>query len=213
MSRSKVTSDFTGKLQCNAAHNSAASCLAESSEAIGGALPAMKQNRLDSWKEIAAYLQREIRTVQRWEKGEGLPIHRHYHQRIGSVYAFKEEIDAWSRSRASLQSKPRPRIHSICDSDDSFAISRRDSSIRASAVEPGNSLDKLPLPLFANLKRGFVPAIIYIDPEVLSRELVSPRQGMPCPVARGPKTHSAFMPGTALPLRANSRPRRRATTS
>ena len=32
--------------------------------------------RLDSWKEIAAYLGRDVRTVQRWERREGLPIHR-----------------------------------------------------------------------------------------------------------------------------------------
>src|SRR5882672_9394413 len=30
-------------------------------------------NFLDSWKEIAAYLEREVRTVQRWEKKEGPP--------------------------------------------------------------------------------------------------------------------------------------------
>lgn len=211
MTRSKVNSDFTSKLQCDAANDSAASCLEESSEAVGGALPTMKQNRLDSWKEIAAYLKREIRTVQRWEESECLPVHRHYHRKIGSVYAFKEEIDAWSRSRASLQSMPRARIHSIRDSDDSFAISRQDSSIRASAVGHANSLGKLPL--FANSNRGFVPAIIYIDPEVFSREFVSLRQGLPRPATRGPKAQSAFITGTALPLRANSRPRRRATTS
>jgi hypothetical protein len=30
---------------------------------------------LGSWKEIAAYLGRDVRTVQRWEKKEGLPVH------------------------------------------------------------------------------------------------------------------------------------------
>jgi Tol biopolymer transport system component len=52
-------------------------------------------DRLESWKEIAAYLKRDLRTVQRWEKREGLPIHRHMHSERGSVYAFKAEIDAW----------------------------------------------------------------------------------------------------------------------
>jgi TolB-like protein/Tfp pilus assembly protein PilF len=56
-------------------------------------------SRLDSWKEIAAYLGREVRTVQLWEKGEGLPIHRHQHSRQGSVYAFKPELDAWRAAR------------------------------------------------------------------------------------------------------------------
>jgi Tol biopolymer transport system component len=56
-------------------------------------------DRLDSWKEIAAYLNRDVTTVQRWEKREGMPVHRHIHDKIGSVYGFQSEIDAWARSR------------------------------------------------------------------------------------------------------------------
>ena len=40
-------------------------------------------------------------TVQRWEKREGMPVHRHVHQKMGSVYAFKTDLDAWARSRGS----------------------------------------------------------------------------------------------------------------
>lgn len=61
--------------------------------------------RLDSWKEIAAYLKRGVRSVQRWEKEEGLPIHRHLHKKLDSVYAFKNEIDAWLSTRRSLQAR------------------------------------------------------------------------------------------------------------
>ena len=43
------------------------------------------EDRLDSWKEIAAYLNRDVTTVQRWEKREGMPVHRHLHDRMGSV--------------------------------------------------------------------------------------------------------------------------------
>jgi TolB-like protein/cytochrome c-type biogenesis protein CcmH/NrfG len=57
------------------------------------------QGRLDSWKEIAAYLGREVRTVQGWEKTEGLPIHRHQHAKQGSVYAFTAELDGWRDAR------------------------------------------------------------------------------------------------------------------
>ena len=56
--------------------------------------------RFESWKEIAAYLGRGVRTVQRWEKTESLPVHRHMHDRQGSVYAFRAELDAWRASRA-----------------------------------------------------------------------------------------------------------------
>lgn len=54
-------------------------------------------DRLESWKEIANYLRREVRTAQLWEKKEGMPVHRHFHKRLGSVYAFRSEIDEWRR--------------------------------------------------------------------------------------------------------------------
>jgi TolB-like protein/tetratricopeptide (TPR) repeat protein len=57
------------------------------------------ETRLESWKEIAAYLGRDVRTVQRWEKSEGLPVHRHLHEKQGSVYAFKAEVDQWRSTR------------------------------------------------------------------------------------------------------------------
>ena len=59
-------------------------------------------DRLDSWKEIAAYLRRGVRTVRRWEREEGLPVHRHVHRVLGSVYAFKSEIDLWQRADRAL---------------------------------------------------------------------------------------------------------------
>ena len=73
---------------------------------MGGVSPGMAslrqpEDRLDSWKEIAAYLHRDVTTVQRWEKREGMPVHRHLHDRIGSVYASRAELDAWTRSRNS----------------------------------------------------------------------------------------------------------------
>jgi TolB-like protein len=59
----------------------------------------LPEDHLDSWKEIAAYLSRDVTTVQRWEKREGMPVHRHLHDRAGSVYAFSSELDAWVQSR------------------------------------------------------------------------------------------------------------------
>jgi TolB-like protein/tetratricopeptide (TPR) repeat protein len=55
--------------------------------------------RLNSWKEIAAYLGRDVTTAQRWEKREAMPIHRHVHDKRGSVYALVPELDAWLQSR------------------------------------------------------------------------------------------------------------------
>src|SRR5690349_2066537 len=59
----------------------------------------LSEDRLDSWKEIAEYLHRDVTTVQRWEKREGMPVHRHLHDRMGSVYAFRAELDEWTRTR------------------------------------------------------------------------------------------------------------------
>jgi len=56
-------------------------------------------DELESWKEISAYLNRGLRTVQRWEKQERLPIHRHIHEKSGSIYGYKTELDAWLESR------------------------------------------------------------------------------------------------------------------
>src|SRR5262245_49564880 len=55
--------------------------------------------RLDSWKEIGAYLKRDVTTVRRWEKREGLPVHRHLHDRRDSVYAYRSELDRWWQER------------------------------------------------------------------------------------------------------------------
>jgi hypothetical protein len=60
------------------------------------------EDRLDSWKEIAAYLKRDVTTVQRWEKREGMPVRRHLHDRVGSVYASRADLDAWMRGRDRL---------------------------------------------------------------------------------------------------------------
>jgi eukaryotic-like serine/threonine-protein kinase len=54
---------------------------------------------LESWKEIASYLKRDVTTVQRWEKREGLPVHRHLHDKSGSVFALRPELDRWRRAR------------------------------------------------------------------------------------------------------------------
>src|SRR6478735_9777322 len=66
----------------------------------------LRVGRLDSWKEIAAYLGRGIRTVQRWEREEGLPVHRLAHEKRGSIYARKEELAAWWESRRLTLAAP-----------------------------------------------------------------------------------------------------------
>lgn len=54
-------------------------------------------DRLDSWKEIAAYLNRDISTLRRWEEKEGLPVRRERRKSKVIIYAYKSELDAWLR--------------------------------------------------------------------------------------------------------------------
>jgi len=61
--------------------------------------PPHDEPRLESWGEIAAYLRREIRTVQRWERYQGLPVRRLQIGKLGSVYAYRSELDKWYRER------------------------------------------------------------------------------------------------------------------
>jgi len=88
--------------------------------------PTSPGKKLDSWGEIASYLGREVRTVQRWERTEGLPVHRHEHKKKSTVYAYAVELDAWIKRR---QPKDDP------EADDAFAreqeLSSTDSPIES----------------------------------------------------------------------------------
>ena len=87
------------------------------------------EDRLDSWKEIAAYLTRDVTTVQRWEKREGMPVHRHLHDKRGSVYALPEELDAWIHSRNlpvdEPEKKPEAEIPPIHPSNHGAMAARK----------------------------------------------------------------------------------------
>lgn len=57
-------------------------------------------DRLDSWKEIASYVGRDVRTVIRWEQQGGLPVYRIPVGQRQAVYAYRHEIDAWLKRGA-----------------------------------------------------------------------------------------------------------------
>jgi Tol biopolymer transport system component len=113
-------------------------------EPSGGTPPSVSppEDRLDSWKEIAAYLNRDVTTVQRWEKREGMPVHRHLHDRLGTVYASRAELDAWARSRnpptAEVNENAAPSIDAL-------------ASTPSSETERPPSRWKLVLPLAAGV--------------------------------------------------------------
>jgi Tol biopolymer transport system component len=87
------------------------------------------EGRLDSWKKIASYLKRDVSTVQRWERREAMPVHRHLHDKLGSVFAFRSELDAWWESRrtqlaredAEEAERPAPIVQSVVDASSSSA--------------------------------------------------------------------------------------------
>ena len=99
--------------------------------------------QLDSWKEIAAYLGRDVTTVQRWEKCEAMPVHRHVHDKRSSVYALTSELDAWRQSR-----KPRLDENNHPQAQNERAASPRPapSLFRSQALHRGSG-DGSPWPL------------------------------------------------------------------
>ena len=62
------------------------------------------EDKLKSWRQIASYLNRGVRTVQRWNLYAGLPVHRVGPART-PVVAFRSEIDAWLHSKPTRQAQ------------------------------------------------------------------------------------------------------------
>src|SRR6266576_835127 len=103
----------------------------------GAPLP---EKKLLSWKEIAAHLGREVRTVQRWETTEGLLVHRHEHQKKSTVYSYPSELDEWIRRRQPV------------DDPEADAASAREQE-RSGTDSPIDSVDPpdvLPAPVDSN---------------------------------------------------------------
>jgi len=66
--------------------------------------------RLDSWKGIAAFFHRSVRTVQRWERLEGMPVYRHSHGAGDSVFAYRYELNAWWAGRSHTGNQRRTTL-------------------------------------------------------------------------------------------------------
>src|SRR3954471_19979906 len=85
---------------------------------LGGPL---MPNVLSSWKEIAAYVGRSIRTVQRWERELGLPVHRPNGKTDGVVIALPAELDAWVKAMPTtshfLNAEDGNGVHAAVHSD------------------------------------------------------------------------------------------------
>jgi hypothetical protein len=70
----------------------------------------LDSDRLDSWKEIAAFISRDERTAMRWAKFQGMPVHHAPGGSHARVFAYRSEVLAW----VQLQDHPdRPTEHSV----------------------------------------------------------------------------------------------------
>ena len=81
-------------------------------EQLQAASPSGLEDRLDSWKVIAAYLGRGVRTVQRWERDEGLPVHRLAHEVSGGMLVALPGPDEDHNPATAGRLSPKSRRHS-----------------------------------------------------------------------------------------------------
>ena len=73
--------------------------------------PTSAHDRLDSWKDVATYLKRDVRTVQRWEETRGLPVYRAPGGKRNAIFALKSELDRWwHASKVEFESQPEPEL-------------------------------------------------------------------------------------------------------
>lgn len=72
---------------------------------MAASYPTNRRQRLDSWKEIATFFGRDERTVNRWEKERGLPVHRVPGSK-GRVYAYSDELTAWLEGTGAEETRP-----------------------------------------------------------------------------------------------------------
>jgi tetratricopeptide (TPR) repeat protein len=127
-------------------------------------------DRLETWGEIAAYVGREIRTVQRWEKTMGLPVRRLVAgpDKQSRVFALKSELDAWWQKHEVLRNAP--------DSSEESAISTPRIVNRAPlpAQEPvptrsENRVSRHRTLLWVTLAAGVVVVLVVVIPRVVVR--------------------------------------------
>ncbi len=145
--------------------------------------------RLDSWKDISAYLGRDVSTVIRWEKEKGLPIRRIPGGQRQSVFAYKKELDAWLAGEHERDSKEPIR-------DNHRQLTQNEGDGASPAPEVAEPDDRespvaveadLPRPLTVKVPRlkrafyagvGFVAALLLVAGHryVASRILLQPPQ-------------------------------------
>ncbi len=112
----------------------------------------MPDDRLDGWKEISSYLNRGVRTVQRWEQDRKLPIRRipstgnSHHLKQSSVYALASELDRWMMAAGNTLDedppapKPAPNPSGMWSRDELPAAEARSGETNPGPEAPKKSL-------------------------------------------------------------------------
>jgi hypothetical protein len=90
--------------------------------------------RLDSWKEIASFFRRDERTVKRWEKERGLPVHRLQSSATGRVYAYSDELLRWMKS--PVFAEPVASTNEPAQADDASPAVEAQQAATLSQVAP-----------------------------------------------------------------------------
>jgi len=87
-----------------------------------------------SWKEIAQYLGKGVRTAQRWEQEAGLPVRRQHGEGKGKVLAFAEEIEGWKHS-ATAQDDDQPERIRLLEEVERLLTENEDMRRKLKAVQ------------------------------------------------------------------------------
>jgi TolB-like protein len=128
-----------------------------------GSYPQSPDARLDSWKAVAQYLGRHVATVRRWEQQEGLPVHRHQHEKRGSVYGYPAELDAWLAARSSGAVEPARPIQAtsaVAALAPPGSATEHPASIDASANGDAATLPQPHRPLWRNTLTWVLPVAV-----------------------------------------------------
>src|ERR1700743_542154 len=92
-------------------------------------LAPQENRRIDSWKEIAAFFDRDERTVKRWEKERSLPVHRLPGGSRARVFAFTVELESWMHSLETSGANSPTADDSITTESNSPAADQLDPSV------------------------------------------------------------------------------------
>src|SRR5713226_4303784 len=115
--------------------------------------PPANEARLESWGEIAAYLRRDVRTVQRWESYHGLPVRRLQVGKLATVYAYRSELDKWF-----LEHQPK------AENEDPHEESPPDANVLADPATSDHSEDSSGVNLLKSfgLRDGLLAGLILL---------------------------------------------------